>query len=328
MITEWSEETPVSAGEGAVERAADPRLELAWRRHRQWSRAADAARTRLDRWRWWNLVLLVLGAVAGAVAAQPELPTGLVTGFAIGAAVVLAVAGYIQTNLLNKDQTARWTKVRAASESLKAEVYRYLVGVAPYDGPTRSDVLESKLAEVRRRTADQLVDQQSTQPDDRPLPALRDIAAYVADRAVKQAQWHVEKTGEHVRKARNLRIGQIVATLAGVVLSALTGFLPSWHLTSWTAATATIAAAIGTQLAATQHQRIASEYAATADQLDGLVAGFDAVSAGPARRAEFVAEVERVLANQNDGWTDLLSTGPGPVAPEPPAGDPQPAAEG
>jgi hypothetical protein len=318
----------VSAGDGPTERPADPRLELAWRRHRQWSRAADRARDRLDRFRSWNLVLLVLGAGAGAVAAQPDLPGGVVTGFAIGAAVVLAVAGFIQTNLLNEDQTARWTKARAASEALKAEVYRYLAGVAPYDGANRSEVLESKLVEVRRRTADQLVDQQSTQPDGRPLPALRDIATYVRDRAEKQAEWHREKTGEHVRKGRTLRGCQIAATLAGVVLSAVTGFLPGWHLTSWTAALATVAAAFGAQLAATRHQRVAAEYALTADQLDGLVAGFDAATAGPARRAEFVAEVERVLANQNDSWTDLLSTEPAAAEPPPPTAAPEPAGEG
>jgi hypothetical protein len=49
-------------------------------------------------------------------------------------------------------------------------------------------------------------------------------------------------------------------------------------------------------------------YAATSDQLESLVAGFDAVGATAEQRAQFVADVERVLAAQNDGWTDLLST--------------------
>jgi hypothetical protein len=297
----------VSAGDGAAEPPVDRRLELAWRRHRQWSLAARAARARLDRWRRSNLALLVLGALAGAVAAQPELPTGVATAFAVVAAVVLAVAGLIQTTALTKDQTSRWTKARAASEALKAEVHRYLVGVAPYDGADRGDVLESRRVEVQRRTADLLVDQQSTESDARSLPAVRDIGAYVRDRAQKQADWHRRRTGKHVRQARGLRIGQITATGAGVVLSAVAGFAPAWHLTTWTAALATVAAAFGTQLAATQHQRIAAGYAATADQLEGLVAGFDPDS-DPARQAQFVAEVERVLANQNDGWTDLLTT--------------------
>src|SRR4051794_41886619 len=48
--------------------ATDRLLDLVWRSHRQWSLAADAARARLDRWRLWNLLLLVLGALAGGVA--------------------------------------------------------------------------------------------------------------------------------------------------------------------------------------------------------------------------------------------------------------------
>src|SRR3954463_8430639 len=112
--------------------ATDRLLDLVWRSHRQWSLAADAARARLDRWRLWNLLLLVLGALAGAVAAQTWLAKGAAMGCAIVAAGVLAVAGFIQTNALNADQAARWTRARAASEALKAETYRFLIRVAPY----------------------------------------------------------------------------------------------------------------------------------------------------------------------------------------------------
>jgi cytochrome c551/c552 len=83
--------------------------------------------------------------------------------------------------------------------------------------------------------------------------------------------------------------------------------LPGWHLSAWAAAATTIAAAFATHLAAAQHQRIAASYAATADQLDRLIADVDPASADPDRQAQFVADVERVLAAQNDGWTDLLS---------------------
>jgi hypothetical protein len=54
-------------------------------------------------------------------------------------------------------------------------------------------------------------------------------------------------------------------------------------------------------------QRIAAGYAATATQLESIVAGVDPAAASPERQALFVAEVERVLVAQNDGWTDLLS---------------------
>jgi hypothetical protein len=48
----------------------------------------------------------------------------------------------------------------------------------------------------------------------------------------------------------------------GALLSALTAFVPYWHLSTWTSAATTVAATIGTQVAATQQQRIAQAYAA------------------------------------------------------------------
>jgi cytochrome c551/c552 len=107
-----------------------------------------------------------------------------------------------------------------------------------------------------------------------------------------------------------LRIWQLIATGLGVVLSAIAGFVPSWHLSTWTAAATTIAAAVGAHLAATQHQRIAATYAATADQLERLIVGIDPATATPEQQAQFVADVERVLVAQNQGWTDLLSPKP------------------
>jgi hypothetical protein len=305
-----------SSGEGATDRL----LGLVWRRQRQWSRAANAARARLDRWRRWNLLLLVLGALAGAMAAQTWWASGVVTGFAIAAAVALALAGFIQANALNKDQTAHWTQARAASEALKAEVYRYLIGVSPYAGADRAQALHAQLDVVQARVPQSLlVDQQMTAADDRPVPSMRTFDQYVTLRAQDQANWHRTKSAEHTRQARHLRIWQLIATGVGAILSAIAGVVPSWHLSTWTAAATTIAAAVGAHLAATQHQRIAATYAATADQLERLIAGIDPATATPDQQAQFVADVERVLAAQNQGWTDLLSHKPTVSGkPEPP----------
>ena len=92
------------------------------------------------------------------------------------------------------------------------------------------------------------------------------------------------------------------------MLAAIAGALPGAHLAAWTAAATTIAAAFATHLAAMQHQRIATSYAVTADQLERLIVGVDAKTASADRQAQFVADVERVLAAQNEGWVDLLST--------------------
>jgi hypothetical protein len=294
--------------------AVDRALDLVWRRHRQWSLAANAARARLDRWRLWNLLLLVLGALAGATAAQGWLASGAASGFAIVAAVALGLAGFIQLNALNTDQTVRWTQARAASEGLKAEVYRYLIRVSPYAGVDRAQALRAQLDLVQARAPQSLlIDQQTTAVDERPVPSMSTFDEYVTRRAQDQANWHRTKCAEHARQARTLRIWQLVATGVGVVLSAVAGFVPSWRLSTWTAAATTIAASFGTHLAATQHQRVGAAYAATADQLERLIAGIDPATVRPEQQAQFVADVERVLVAQNEGWTDLLS--PKPAAP-------------
>jgi hypothetical protein len=296
--------------------STDRGLDLVWRRHRQWSMVAAAARARMDKWRQRNLVLLVVGALAGATAAQTWLASWAATGFAIVATVSLVVAGMIQANLLNSDQTARWTQARAASEALKAEVYRYLVRVSPYASDDRAQVLQGQLDAVQARAPESLLaDQQASAGDGSPIPVMHTVADYVTGRAQNQADWHRMKSGEHMRQARTLRIWQIAATGVGAILSAIAGFVPSWQLSAWTAATATIAAAFGTHLAATQHQRIAAGYANTVDQIERLIAGIDPATATPEQQAEFVAAVERVLVAQNEGWVDLLSPSQGASPP-------------
>src|SRR4051794_3858238 len=172
-------------------------LELVWRRHRQWSVAADAARARLDQWRLWNLLLLVLGALAGALAAQTWLTSAVARAFALLAAVALALAGWLQANALNDKHTLRWTQARAASEALKAEVYRYLIGVAPYSGADRAQILQAQLAVVQARVPQQLlVEQQLAPSEDRPLPSVQTFDDYVTERAQNQMSWHRNKIAE------------------------------------------------------------------------------------------------------------------------------------
>ena len=280
---------------------------MLWSSHRQWSLAADAAQSRLNQWRQRTLALLVVGALAGALAAQTWLSSSFISAAAAVSAALLALAAWVQSMALTSDQTERWTGARAASEALKAEVYRYLTRVQPYHGADRSDRLSAQFDAIQARGQPLLVDQKLVAPDNRPLPKVRSFGGYLTARAQQQATWHRDKVGDHLRKARTLRLAQLAATGVGVVLAAVAGVLPGSHLAAWTAAATTIAAAIGAHLAAGQHQRIAASYASTADQLDRLIAEVDPVGAGPDRRARFVADVERVLAAQNSGWTDLFS---------------------
>jgi len=283
-------------------------LNAVWLGHRQWSKAADTTQKNVNRWRLWNLVLLVLGAVAAAGAAQTWLVSGAAAALAAVSAALLATAGIVQGTMLTADNASRWTDARAASEALKAETYRYLTGVKPYAGPDRAERLRAQLDTVQTRAQRLLPDQQLAAVDAGRLPPVSTFERYLEERAQKQASWHKNKAGQHRKSARTLRFYQLAATAAGAVLAAIAGALPGAHLAAWTAAATTIAAAFATHLAATQHQRIATSYAATADQLERLIVGVDAKTASADQQAQFVVDVERVLAAQNEGWVDLLST--------------------
>jgi hypothetical protein len=300
--------TAAAASQDRPAENADPALPKVWQAHQQWSAAAGTAQKSLSGWRLTNLVLLVLGAVAAALAVQKWLTSNETTALAAFSALLLALAGTIQGIMLTSTNTSRWTSARAASEALKAETYRYLAGVKPYADPDRAERLLAQLDAVQTRTKDLLVDQQlAVVKDGKPLPTADTFERYVAQRAQEQADWHKSKVGEHEKKARRLRIWQLAATVAGAALSAVAGALPGAHLATWTAAATTIAAAFATHIAATQHQRIAASYAATADQLERLIGAVDPKTASGDRQAQFTVDVERVLAAQNNGWVDLLS---------------------
>jgi hypothetical protein len=281
-------------------------VEGVWRRHRQWSIAAGNGRARLDRWRRVNLVLLVIGAILGAVAAQSSWPRAITGAAAGAAALTLAVAGILQQRFLNADEVARWTGARAASETLKAEVFRYRAGVAPYDDADRDSTLSAQLDAVQKKAAALLLDLQQTPADDRALPEVSDFASYVANRAKNQADWHRGKIAEHVQAARRIRFAELAATGVAALLGAIAAAADTKGLAIWIGVATTIGAAFAAHLSATQHDKIAAGYAATADRLDLLI---ERLPADPdaATRARFVANIESSLAAQNETWLGLLS---------------------
>jgi hypothetical protein len=282
-------------------------VEGAWRRHRQWSIAASNGRARMERWRRVNLILLVIGAILGAVAAQSSWPRSLTAIAAGGAALALAVAGILQQWVLNADEVARWTGARAASETLKAEVYRYRAGVAPYDDAHRDSTLSAQLEAVQTKTAALALDLQQTRADDRALPEVSDFQSYVEKRARQQADWHRGKIAGHVQAANRIRFAELAATAVAALLGAIAAGLDTKGLAIWIGVATTIGAAFSAHQSATQRDRIAAGYAGTADRLDLLI---ERLPADPdaATRAQFVADVESTLAAQNESWLGLLAT--------------------
>lgn len=282
----------------------------AWRLHRQWSLAADAARIRVERRQQRVLALLVVGAIAGAAATQSSWPR-YVTGTAGGlASLALAVAALVQQRYLGVNEVRRWPTARAASEALKAQVVRYLVGVGPFGASDRDQELNDQVDLVQEQAAKSfrgLTDALTQQPDDQALPAVHDFESYRTERAQKQADWHRNKIGEHERRATLLGRAEVTATVLGAVLAAVAAGTGTTGLASWIGVAATVAATVAAHRAATNHERIAASYSMTADVLDGLLARLPQSPDAPTQAA-FVTEVEARLAAQNDAWMELFTT--------------------
>ena len=287
--------------------AAGRALAEVWEKHRVWSAVAEASQRRIVVRRRLNLVLLTVGALMGAVAAVGGWPSWLTSTAAGIAAVVLGAAGLLQARFLNPGEIGRWSGARAASEALKAEVFRHLAGVAPYAGPDRDERLRERADEVRAVTSGLQVDFQLAVGDGKQPPAVCDLSTYVEKRARHQAGWHRGRVGKHQRLANRLRAAELGATGVGMVLAALAAAVRI-DLAVWVGAASTVAAVFAAHLTATRHDRIAATYAATAGQLDDLVARLPEEPDG-ATAARFVDAVERVLVAQNEGWVGLLRQG-------------------
>jgi hypothetical protein len=153
-----------------------------------------------------------------------------------------------------------------------------------------------------------VVDLQQTASDDRAVPKVNDFASYVTDRARDQADWHRSKISEHVQAARRIRRAELAATVVAAVLGAIGAGFDTKGLAVWIGVATTIGAALAAHLGASQHDRIAASYAATADQLDLLIERLPA-EPDTAIQARFVAHVESRLAAQNESWLELLAPG-------------------
>jgi hypothetical protein len=283
-------------------------VEEAWRLHRRWSLVAEKTAAHLHRWRARSLALVLLGAVLGALASQSRWFSGTVT-VVLGAvsAVVLALAGVVQARLLTREQARARTATRAASEALKGIVFQYLAHVAPFVGAGRDAALVEQVDEVERLSADHAALLSGVQPDGRALPQVDGVADYVRLRAVEQRDWHDQGAAAHGAQARLWRTAELIATAAAAALAAVGG---AWHgsnLSAWVAVATTAGTAFAAHLATQQHDRIADSYARTVVSLESMLRHFDASSGTEEEAAAFVANVEQLLAAQNEGWVGLFT---------------------
>jgi hypothetical protein len=163
-------------------------IERAWELQQRWSTAATVAHERIDRLRAANLVVLVVAAVVGAASALLHDQQSAVRALGVTTAVLLGAAGLVQQRYIGGANVAGWVETRLASERLKSAVWRTL-GTGADPASVEADLL----AQIDAAAADfarlGVTVDGSGEPVD-PLPMVRSVADYKAERADGQASWH------------------------------------------------------------------------------------------------------------------------------------------
>jgi len=286
---------------------ATPALREAWNRQEAWSETATKEKTALDRFRLLALILLVAAALLGAAAAWAahDDRSGAAKGLSGTAAGCLALAGALQGIFVSDARTIAWTTARSAAESLKAEVYRYLMRHPPYVDDDREDRLLDTTQNIEARTASHVrrIDE-PTSPA--PLPAVRDAESYITERLEDQAGWHRERGAQHATQARHFQVLMVTMSGAGAIVAVVAAIEDTPGILAAIPALSAAAAAVAAHIGASQYDRLSRTYAATTAQLGLELTRFRSPPPSADREIALVEGTERVLALQNENWTALM----------------------
>ncbi|MEU9509393.1 DUF4231 domain-containing protein [Micromonospora sp. NPDC048170] len=274
-----------------------------WQRQAAWSRAAGEAKRVITRARLTVAALTVGAAVCGTLANQlGQAHSGVGRALAIVAAAALLLVP-LAARWASRDAVHAWTRLRSVSESLKADTYRYLAGVAPFAGTDREAVLLGRFDALMDDAGDLVGRTLNVPPAVRPLPAVSDVTTYVTERVQRQIDgYYLPAARRMARAARRLRYAATGLTVAAALLSATVGVLgDGLGLTAWIGVAAAVSTALVGYGYAQQYEHHQIEYARTADQLARLRTAREA-GLGWADDAAFVAEAERIISLSNEGW--------------------------
>jgi TRPM family ion channel/conflict system pore-forming effector with SLATT domain/uncharacterized protein DUF4231 len=297
----------------------EPVLKAAWRTFATYDALAKGLRRSFERMQAWILALGILGTLVALL--HEELGTSVLHWAAVAAPLVvstlIAVAG-------RRAAGKRWVLLRAAAESVKAEIFRYRTGTGVYnetllpdrDLAARPRVLAKQLGEIESRLIHTEASSGVLTPYDGPLPpemygagrdddglSALDAAAYIRIRVADQlAYYH----GRIRRLAGRRGVLQLLAIAGGGVGA----ILAAAGLEIWIALTTTISAAALSYLASLQVENTIVAYNQSAGRLASLEREWSARGPAPSDPAavdRLVTRSEAVLATELGGWVQQMN---------------------
>ena len=276
----------------------------AWTDLARWEDRELMLRSRLARWRSIAAAGVVIGALLATIAVTA--PGGVLEiFFASGGAVVLSVVAGIRRTQISHERIEAWVRARSASTALEGEIYRFLLGVAPYAWE-QSDLslFQQRRLELTARTSELNLEVAAVSPpmDDsrRPLGTLT-VDDYIEKRVDDFLDFYNARASRDNLTATRLRNLEFIlllfaAALAGLNSSTVVAGLNSLGL--WVAVVTTAAGAVTAYLASGRYDVRAITFNATADRLAALRSGYlgDDANSEPARISEFVDDVENAIS--------------------------------
>ncbi|TCL73819.1 DUF4231 domain-containing protein [Rhizobium sp. BK251] len=284
-------------------------LENVAQRQAALSATANALKATLDRTRWTTLALSIIGALLATIAAQSD---GDVRWWlAMVGTVALATGTFLTARLMGSSHTAEWVRVRAASEALKREGYKFVARAAPYDDDaTRVSLLNAEHIKIEETVLDLI--SKEVQPSAPGSMPTADITPdeYIDRRITRQCAGFFELKAEKYRRlAQQLGWAEFTLALGATVITAVIGAadkntLPfHFDFVALAAVLTTIGGAIVAHVEAARYQFLVTSYRATARRLRNESAMITQPFVAPSPEwSAFVTRCESILADENGAW--------------------------
>lgn len=283
-----------------------------WNRFRTWDQTAVRLRGDLDRWRFWTLVLAIVGAILVTMGQQLGSLTASVGPWAASAGKVInllgaasvALSAYFAREALSNERVQGWTKCRSVAESLKATTYLYRAGVSPFDGEDR----DQNLIDRRGATENAAEGIELSAPDSE--TAVVDLSPmsvqdYILKRVDDQVSFYRRRSAEYQKKTTTLRGIVFWLGAAAVLLGVISAVKPS--VGSWSAVVATVIASLSSYVQGQRYQSLAAAYDSTARRLETLKEKWEASPQLDAGRSAFIQSCEDTMAMENSAWVTQWS---------------------
>ncbi len=296
----------------------DKQLEVVttvWGQYRQMAKTSRRLKAEQGGWR----KALLIGSVA-AVLTTPFAGTFRAYHFDAAANVVVAVGAvlfalmaWLNKQVLGDDSDQAWVVARTVGEGLKSLTYRFLGGVAPYDG---TDGVRHALEQARTLVAapttpaDPISEAEASER--RPKVPLS-IDAYIETRIddqIKHYRAAAEREKTVIRQTTMLGLA-ISAALA--ILGAASGFAAGWR-DIWAPALGVASTMIASQMTLARRRFLVELYSTAAVKLEFARTEWRVSAKGATDKEKLVNTAETIFNDENAGWVQQILLKPKPSA--------------